>query len=158
MCEYCGCQEVTAIGDLTREHDLVVALIGRGRAAAAATDVPALAELAVEIAAVLAPHTAVEERGLFPALAGEFPEKVAALHDEHRRIEAVLAEAADGAPADPAWPDRLAEALRLLREHILKEQDGVFPAALSTLGPDEWDAVDRVRAQVGSRLGRPVAG
>ena len=27
MCEYCGCQEVTAIGDLTREHDEVVALI-----------------------------------------------------------------------------------------------------------------------------------
>ena len=23
MCEYCGCQAVTAIDDLTREHDLV---------------------------------------------------------------------------------------------------------------------------------------
>ena len=25
MCEYCGCQEIAAIGELTREHDAVVA-------------------------------------------------------------------------------------------------------------------------------------
>ena len=38
MCEYCGCQAVTAIDDLTREHDVVVNLIGEVRAARAATD------------------------------------------------------------------------------------------------------------------------
>ena len=27
MCEYCGCQSVTVIDDLTREHDEVVTLI-----------------------------------------------------------------------------------------------------------------------------------
>jgi hemerythrin-like domain-containing protein len=40
----------------------------------------------------------------------------------------------------------------LLREHILKEQDGVFPAALAALSPEEWDAVDAVRSRVGSSL------
>ena len=63
MCEYCGCQAVTAINDLTREHDL--------------------------------------------------------------------------------------------REHILKEQDGVFPAALANLNPEDWDALDTVWASVGTLLPAP---
>jgi hypothetical protein len=36
--------------------------------------------------------------------------------------------------------------LYLLREHILKEQDGVFPAALISLGPDDWERIGQVRA------------
>ncbi|MEU8243384.1 hemerythrin domain-containing protein [Actinoplanes missouriensis] len=145
MCEYCGCQAVTAIDELTREHDTVVNMIGEVRAAHAAGDVAGMARLARRIAAVLGPHTAVEEHGLFPLLAGDFPEQIAALEDEHRRIEAVLDAASGGTPADPAWPQRLLDALEVLREHILKEQDGVFPAALTTLSGDDWDAVDEVR-------------
>lgn len=156
MCEYCGCQAVTAIDELTREHDLVVNLIGDVRAAHAAADVARMAEIAQSIAAVLGPHTEVEEHGLFPALAGEFPEHVVALEGEHRRIEAVLGEAADRVPVDPAWPRRLLDTLDLLRDHILKEQDGVFPAALATLDADDWDAVDAVRSRVGTLL--PASG
>ncbi len=152
MCEYCGCQEVAAINELTREHDMVVSLISDVRLAHRRTDVTAMAELARQIASVLGPHSQVEERGLFPALVGEFPDHVAVLEAEHRRIEAVLGEAADAPPTDPTWPARLMGTLDLLREHILKEQDGVFPAALTTLGPADWDAVDAVRARVGSPL------
>jgi len=152
MCEYCGCQAVTAIDELTREHDMVVGLIGTVRAAHADGDRERMAELARTIAAVLTPHTAVEEHGLFPLLAGDFPDQVAALEAEHRRIEAVLGAAAGGTPADPGWPDRLIEALDLLREHILKEQDGVFPAALTSLSGSDWDAVDEVRHKVGTLL------
>lgn len=148
MCEYCGCQDVTAIGELTREHDLVVDLIGAVRGAAAAGDTGTMAVLARQIAAVLEPHTAVEERGLFPVMAAEFPEQIAKLAAEHRQIEPVLAAAAGGVPADPHWPTTLLDALDLLRRHILKEQDGVFPAALATLAPADWDAVDAVRAAV----------
>lgn len=151
MCEYCGCQAVTAIDELIREHDLVVNLIGEVRAAHG-SDVARMAEIARRIAAVLGPHTEVEEHGLFPALAGDFPEHVVALAGEHRRIEAVLGEAADAVPADPAWPQRLLAMLDLLRDHILKEQDGVFPAALATLGADDWNAVDAVRSRVGTLL------
>ena len=152
MCEYCGCQAVTAIDDLTREHDLVVNLIGDARTAHAATDTARLAELARQITAILEPHTQVEEHGLFPALAADFPDHVTALRADHRHIEAVFGEAAGGTPADPAWPGRLIATLDLLREHILKEQDGVFPAALANLSPDDWDAIDTIRAKVGTLL------
>ena len=68
MCEYCGCQEVTAIGDLTREHDEVVGLMSAVRAAHAAGDIDAMAVQARRIADILAPHTVVEEEGLFPLM------------------------------------------------------------------------------------------
>jgi hypothetical protein len=152
MCEYCGCQALTAIDELTREHDLVVNLIGEVRAAHTAGDVAGMAQLARQITTILDPHTQVEEHGLFPALAVEFPDHVTALQAEHRRIEAVLAEATGGTPADPDWPQRLMDSLRMLREHILKEQDGVFPAALTTLRTADWEAIDAVRARVAAPL------
>ncbi|MEU5719676.1 hemerythrin domain-containing protein [Streptomyces sp. NPDC020403] len=160
MCEYCGCQALAAVEELTREHDEVVRLVGHLRVARqeGGGGVTRMAEVAREIAAILGPHTQVEEHGLFPALAGDFPRQIAALEAEHRRVEAVLAEAADGVtPPDPAWPDRLLEAMALLREHILKEQDGVFPAALAHLGTEEWEAVEAARARAGSPLPRPAA-
>ncbi|MCF3132341.1 hemerythrin domain-containing protein [Streptomyces olivochromogenes] len=155
MCEYCGCQSLAAIDELTREHDTVVNLIGEVRGARRDGDVPRMAVLAREIDAVLVPHTAVEEGALFPAMAEEFPDQIAVLEAEHRRIEAVLAEAEEGVPADPAWPDRLIEVLALLREHILKEQDGVFPAALAVLDTEQWEMVDAVRSRVGGLTQAP---
>ncbi|MFI2433554.1 hemerythrin domain-containing protein [Streptomyces sp. NPDC018693] len=150
MCEYCGCQALESIGRLTQEHERVVTLISHVRDARRAGAVARMAELARAIAAVLAPHTEVEEHGLFPALAGEFPEQIAALEAEHRRIEAVLAEADGPFLTDPGWPDRLIDALTLLREHILKEQDGVFPAALALLTPEQWETVDAIRTRTAS--------
>ncbi|MEU4419252.1 hemerythrin domain-containing protein [Actinoplanes sp. NPDC024001] len=152
MCEYCGCQEVTAIGDLTREHDEVVALMSDVRTAQAAGDVDGMAVLARRISEILSPHTAVEEEGLFPLLAPDFPDQVDALRTEHRHVEAVLGAAATATPADPDWPAAFMDVLSELRAHILKEQDGVFPAALTTLDGADWDAVDAVRARVGSGL------
>ncbi|MFE1290310.1 hemerythrin domain-containing protein [Streptomyces sp. NPDC058751] len=157
MCEYCGCQSLESIDELTREHDEVVRLISHLHSAHRAEDVARMAEVSREIARVLGPHTEVEEHGLFPAMAADFPDQIAALEAEHRRIEAVLAEAADGAtPPDPSWPERLVEAMAMLRDHILKEQDGVFPAALANLGTEEWEAVEAVRARAGSTLTRPA--
>ena len=54
-------------------------------------------------------------------------------------------------------PARLAEALALLREHIFKEQDGVFPEALATLGGADWEAAEAVRSRVGGSLSRPAS-
>ena len=152
MCEYCGCQTLATIDELTREHDLVVNLIGEVRAAHAGADLVRMAELARQIAVVLGPHTEVEERGLFPALTADFPDHIAGLTAEHRRVEEVLGEASAGTPADPAWPARLVEALALLRKHIFKEQDGVFPAALTSLGTADWEAAEAVRSRVGTLL------
>lgn len=172
MCEYCGCQAVASIGLLTAEHDVVVGLIGRATAAVAADDLTGAARVATRIAELLGPHTEVEEQGLFPALRADFPEHVDRLVAQHRAIEAVLAgagallagqtgrsghhsETRDNDPADRtdrtdrAWGERLVSMLYELREHILAEQDGVFPAALATLGPDEWARVEAVRKRVG---------
>ncbi|MGQ4388636.1 hemerythrin domain-containing protein [Streptomyces sp. SAS_270] len=158
MCEYCGCQSLASIDELTREHDEVVRLISHLRPAHQGGGAARMAQVAREIVAVLGPHTQVEELGLFPALAGDFPEQIAALEAEHRRIESVLDEAADRAtPSDPAWPDRLMEAMALLRDHILKEQDGVFPAALANLSTEEWEAVEAARAEAGGTLSLPAA-
>ena len=150
MCEYCGCQALAPIDELTREHDAVLGLISHVRAARADGDTGQMAELAQQIAAVLGPHTEVEEQGLFPALEADFPDHITTLKAEHQRIEAVLGEASAGTPADPAWPGRLTAALQMLRQHIFAEQDGVFPAALATLKTADWETVEAVRARAGS--------
>lgn len=157
MCEYCGCQQIAVIDELTREHDVLVSFVAQVREQLDAGRLEDVAATCRTMLAVLGPHTVVEERGLFPALAGEFPDHVAGLQDEHRRIDRVLAEASDGVPIDPTWPDRLQHTLFLLREHILKEQDGVFPAALSTLTGEDWDHVESVRSRTGSPTREPTA-
>ncbi|OIJ66837.1 hemerythrin domain-containing protein [Streptomyces mangrovisoli] len=155
MCEYCGCQALESIDQLTLEHETVVRLISHVRDAHRDGAVARMAQLAREIAAVLGPHTEVEEKGLFPALAGDFPEKIATLEAEHRLIDAVLAEAEGPFLADRSWPQRLIRTLDLLRDHILKEQDGVFPAALALLDIEQWEAVDAVRARVRTLAHQP---
>jgi hemerythrin-like domain-containing protein len=148
VCEYCGCQSITTIGELTREHDDVVALISQVQSALVGQHHEDVARSCQEILAVLDPHTVVEEEGLFPEMAEEFPDHIEALRCEHREIEKVLGEANDGFPDDPTWPDRLARVLFLLREHILKEQDGVFPAAAVALDAEQWERIEAVRASV----------
>lgn len=157
MCDYCGCQAVSVIEELTEEHDKVVALISHVRTAHEAGDLEELARLARVIAAVLDPHTQVEEGGLFPPLADEFPEHVATLEAEHRLIAQVLDEAASAVPTDPVWPDRLLETMHLLREHILAEQDGAFPAALAQLNAADWEAMEQIRERVGNAANVTVA-
>jgi hemerythrin-like domain-containing protein len=153
MCEYCGCQQIATIAELTREHDAVVALVGQIKTSLPDRRRDDVAESCQQILAILAVHTVVEEEGLFPEMTGEFPDHISVLRSEHREIEKVLGEAADGFPDDPTWPDRLVAILHLLREHILKEQNGVFPAALVALDAEQWERIEAVRAQIS--LSRP---
>jgi len=155
MCEYCGCQDIAAIGELTREHDAVVARIAEVRAFLRDNDIEGAAATSRRIAELLGPHTVVEEQGLFPLMAEEFPDHIEALEREHRQVESVLAEAADCTPDDPSWPARLLAGLEMLREHILKEQNGVFPATLTVLDTAGWERVATVRGHAGSALGSP---
>jgi len=148
MCEYCGCQQIASIAELYREHDGVVAIIGQIHGSLAGDRLEDVAENCRQILAILAPHTVVEEEGLFPEMSQEFPDHIDALRSEHREIEKVLGEATGGVPDDPTWPDRLVGVLFLLREHILREQDGVFPAALAALDADQWERIEAVRARV----------
>jgi hemerythrin-like domain-containing protein len=149
MCEYCGCQDIDVLAELTAEHDRLREL-GRDLVAAATADDLARARAVAEVMlGVLAPHTAVEEGGLFPALASEYGEQMAALTGEHREIDdALTLIASERVPA--SWA-RLADRVAAeLFEHILKEQDGVFPAALAVLAPDEWERVGETRLALSS--------
>jgi hemerythrin-like domain-containing protein len=151
MCEYCGCQQIATIAELTNEHESLVNLTGLVQRALAGRPSEENREEAADrcrqMVAVLAPHTVVEEEGLFTEMAQEFPDHIQALRSEHREIEKVLGEAADGFPDDPTWPARLLAVLDLLRDHILKEQDGVFPAALIALDSDQWERIEAIRAK-----------
>jgi len=148
VCEYCGCQQIATIAELTREHVAVVTLSGQVRIATAGQRRGDVVTSCRQILAILGPHTVVEEEGLFPEMADEFPDHIEVLGSDHREIEKVLGEAADGPPDDPTWPARLLGVLRLLGEHILKEQDGVFPAAQIALDPDQWERIEAVRAHL----------
>jgi hypothetical protein len=98
MCKYCGCQDVTAIGDLTREHDEVVGLMNKIRDTHTTSDIDATAAVARQIVDILAPHTTVAEEGHFPLLTHDFPDQITVLRAEYRHIEHVLAAAATGTP------------------------------------------------------------
>lgn len=152
MCEYCGCQAIRSVDELTREHDAALVDIRAGRQAAAAADRHAAAQAALRLLELLGPHTAIEEQALFPAMAREHPDHVRGLTDEHAVVHAALAATALGGPPGTPWQETFLHALDVLREHILKEQDGLFPAALTSLGPGDWEAVEQVRAHVGSAL------
>jgi hemerythrin-like domain-containing protein len=147
MCEYCGCQAVAAIAELTREHERALDHVRAAEQAAMAGNLAAALEAGERLQQVLLPHNVVEERGLFPAMAREFPEQVGTLEDEHREIEQALLEL-HGQPTPEAWSVRLLIAMEALREHILKEQDGVFPAALSSLRAGDWQLIDETRSSL----------
>ena len=152
MCEYCGCQALATIDELTREHDLVVDLIGRGaRRRRRRRPRPDGGPRPPDRPRAGPAHRGRGARAV-PGLAADFPDHIGTLRAEHRRVEAVLGEARSGTPADPASPARLAAAIRILREHIIKEQDGVFPAALASLRAADWEAAEAVRLRVGSLL------
>jgi hemerythrin-like domain-containing protein len=144
MCEYCGCQDLDVVAELTAEHDRLREL-GRDLVTAATGDDLARARAVAEaMLGVLTPHTAVEEGGLFPALASEYGEQMTALTGEHREIDdALTLITSERAPA--SWPRLAHRVVAKLFEHILKEQDGVFPAALAVLASDQWERVRETR-------------
>lgn len=151
MCEYCGCLDVPAIAALTSEHDDLRAVARDAACAARAGDQQAAIAAVRRLLTLLEPHTEVEERALFPAMAAEFAEHVASLEADHSSIGVALADLADGGDWSAGWAERLDAALAHLFEHILREQDGLFPAALSVLTPAQWEVLQEVRAEVASR-------
>jgi hypothetical protein len=133
MCNYCGCRAFPVIARLTGEHEAIADAAGRLRRAIThgeADPVPALAALL----ALLMPHTAGEEAGLFADLRaeGSLVEAVDRLCDEHDDIHAVLGAVNRGTPD---WPVVLT-ALDRLHRHIDNEEHGLFPAAVMALPMD----------------------
>jgi hemerythrin-like domain-containing protein len=139
VCDHCGCREFPVIGALTAEHERIQESAGRLRRAIQARDDGAARRLQAELAGQLAPHVATEERGLFAELRADATIRatVERLCEEHRQLAAALRPPAGD---EPDWQPVLA-ALDRLRDHIDKEEYGVFPAAVVLLSMPAWDRI-----------------
>ncbi len=135
----------------------MVTLTNSATAALHEGGLPAARPFVQQLVDLLVVHTAVEEEGLFPALAGGFGSHVRRLVEDHRAVDQVLQEvlAREGLAqvtgedaAERRMSRRLVDGFYRMREHTLAEQDGAFPAALATLSPEQWSAVDEVGKKV----------
>lgn len=140
VCTYCGCESITVIGRFMAEHVDCVNALGELRRAVDAGEPARIRDRAGALAAVLDPHTRAEEVGLFAVMArqDEFGDHVRRLCAEHETLDALLARVADG---DLAAFDALSGGLR---EHINREENGLFPAAAIALDGPAWDEVDEL--------------
>ncbi|HET6166912.1 MAG TPA: hemerythrin domain-containing protein [Marmoricola sp.] len=146
MCEYCGCRGNDAIAELMDEHHALLDEAHQVRRSMAAGDREgALAHLRL-LVRHLDTHVRREEQGIFTALrdADEYVEEVELLEKEHAAFDTAIAE------LDPAGPDfeRAVSTLFVeLDEHVERENLGVFPASVVTLGASGWDRVEQARAE-----------
>ncbi|OFS16057.1 MULTISPECIES: hemerythrin domain-containing protein [Kytococcus] len=149
MCTYCGCESIHVIGRFMAEHDRLTDLTGPLHRAADAGDLPAAQEAAERIAELLEPHTHAEELGLFTMLRREehIADHVDDLCAEHDALDAQLARIRTG---DLAGVDAF---VRQLRNHMDRENNGLFPAAAIALGGPEWDEVDELTPPAPTALG-----
>ncbi|MBK8468338.1 MAG: hemerythrin domain-containing protein [Candidatus Phosphoribacter sp.] len=138
MCSYCGCEEIAIIGRFMAEHVEIVNASGDLRRAVHDGDQAPVAHAAEALANLLWPHTLVEERGLFAVLRRQedFRAEVDALCAEHVRLDDQLSRIGAG------QTEVLDVFLHDLRNHIDREENGLFPAAAIALDGDEWDEVD----------------
>jgi hemerythrin-like domain-containing protein len=141
MCEYCGCRQVPAVRELMEEHDAILEDAHDVRAALHAGDAAQVLVRLQHLAAHLGPHVHREEVGIFAALRdqGDWSEEVAELEGEHRDLDTAIAELD---PLDPSFHPRVLALLELLEEHIERENLGIFPVSVVTLGASGWDAVE----------------
>ncbi|NLU84168.1 hemerythrin domain-containing protein [Rhodococcus sp. HNM0569] len=140
--------------DYTAEHERAVNLGGDAVRAMDAGDLARAAGLARALADELRTHWQGEENGLFAELLASddmFADYIAPLVAEHRDLDAFLRTMDFSAPADR---ESFRGAVFDLHEHIAKEEDALFPASVTTLDGDQWDAAIAAwqRAHPGERM------
>lgn len=140
MCQYCGCRDMPLLRDYTAEHERTINLAGDAIRALDGGDSVRAGELAGLMAEELRSHWQGEEEGLFVQLLDSdeiFADYIDPLIAEHRELDAFLRAMDLTAPADQK---RFRAEVVALREHIYKEEDALFPASVTTLDGDQWDA------------------
>lgn len=137
MCSYCGCAETPVLGGFMADHVEVVNMLGDVRRAFADGSDSDIARTTIALRRLLDDHTDSEERGLFAVLRNEaeLVDTVEELIREHRLIEDVMDRLQSG---DASAYD---EVEHLLRRHIDKEDNGLFPAAVIALDGPGWERV-----------------
>lgn len=155
MCEYCGCRQVEPIADLMDEHMELLEITGDLRRALLDHDTVRAVTKRDALVNLLSRHTGREEAGVFAALKaqGDYLDEVVALEGEHVSLDEAVAALDLEAPAAVPLLDRLAGELS---DHIDKENLGIFPVAVVTLGATGWDIVERAGERSGQPSGKAV--
>ncbi|HEY7054768.1 MAG TPA: hemerythrin domain-containing protein [Mycobacterium sp.] len=127
------------VRDYIAEHERTTNFGGEAVRALDHGDYERSRELLAAMAGELASHWRGEENGLFAIMRHDdlYAEHIAQLVAEHRDLQALL-ESVDLENHDDR--ERVRTAIFELREHISKEEDGLFPASLTTLDGEDWDA------------------
>ena len=127
------------IAQLNAEHDAIVNSSYALEIAVRDQDVEVARAACKELGELLHPHTRREENGLFAEMKKDelFTGHVASLCIEHSELdgELVAVEAGD--------LGSIPKMLTLLNNHIDREENGLFPAALAYLDDTQWDIVHR---------------
>lgn len=141
VCQYCGCRDMPLLRDYTAEHERAVNLGGDAVRALDADDRDTARRLADRLVIELRSHWRGEEDGLFAQLLNTDRDLFAGYIDpliaEHRELDAFLTSMD---LSDPADRDRFRREVDGLHRHIAKEEDALFPASVTTLDGDQWDA------------------
>jgi hypothetical protein len=147
MCEHCGCRGVPPIAELMDEHLALLELSGDVRRCLVAGDRPGAVAVLAEAGRLLDRHVRLEEAGVLAALKeqGDYTEAVEELEAEHVTFDEQLGALDEAAPD---FDRRVQLLLDELSEHIDKENLGIFPVAVVTLGAAGWDTVGRAHAAV----------
>jgi len=146
VCEYCGCRQVEPIADLMDEHMVLLEIAGDLRRALLEQDAALAVAKRSQLVALLADHVGREEEGVFAALKaqGDYVDEVEQLESEHVSLDESVAILDLDAPDAVEALDRLTAELS---DHIDKENLGIFPVAVVTLGATGWEIVDRAHAR-----------
>ena len=151
MCSYCGCRNIPMIAMLNAEHDAIVNSSYALEIAFRDQDAASARTAGKELAELLHPHTRREQVGLFAEMKQDelFTEHVASLCAEHAELDSELEAIEAGDLAS------IPKMLTLLNNHIDREENGLFPAALAYLDDTQWDTIHRPELMNGPQDGHP---
>ena len=127
------------IAKLNAEHDAIVNSTYALQVAFRDQDAESAKTAGKVLAELLHPHTHREQVGLFAEMKKDelFTEHIASLCAEHDELDAELELIAAGDLT------RITTMITLLNNHIDREENGLFPAALAYLDDSQWDTIQR---------------
>jgi len=145
MCEHCGCRGTEPIAELMDEHFVLLDLAGEVRRHLERDDRTGAAATLERLGDLLLRHVSREERGVFAALKeqGDFASAIEDLEAEHLTFDIQLDEID---PGSPTFAQEVSAMMDDLVTHIDKENLGVFPVAVVTLGARGWATVEAAHA------------
>jgi Hemerythrin HHE cation binding domain len=143
------------VRELMDEHTALVDQSYDVRQALRAGDSSGATKLLTSLVLRVEQHVHREENGIFRALrgSGEFLDEIDALEGEHAGLEKAIAGLDPRTPQFPAAVTRLLDDLAV---HVDREDYGIFPVSVVTLGAAGWSIVDQAHSTTPSFLLDPT--